>query len=49
MGQWLSVPFILCGIAVMIWAWYRYKGEPAVVATPATPKTKSAKKRHYKK
>ena len=49
MGQWLSVPFILCGVAVMIWAWYRYKGEPAVVATPATPKTKSAKKRHYKK
>ena len=49
MGQWLSVPFILCGIAVMIWAWYRYKGEPAVVATPVTPKTKSAKKRHYKK
>lgn len=51
MGQWLSVPFILCGAAIMLWAWYRYKGEPiAAAATTNAPKNKSAKnKRHYKK
>lgn len=46
MGQWLSLPFILAGIAIMIWAWLRYKGEPApVVATTKEPKHK----RHFKK
>jgi prolipoprotein diacylglyceryltransferase len=50
MGQWLSVPFILIGVAIMLWAWYRYKGEPVLVAQPATPKVKEPKnKRHYKK
>lgn len=49
MGQWLSVPFILIGIAIMIWSWYRYKGEPEVVKS-ATPSAKEPKnKRRYKK
>ena len=46
MGQWLSLPFILAGIAIMIWAWLRYKDEPTpVVATTKEPKHK----RHFKK
>ena len=50
MGQWLSVPFILCGVAIMIWAWYRHKEEPAVVAPQATATEKKPKnKRHFKK
>ena len=50
MGQWLSVPFVLIGASFMVWAWYRYKGEPTPVAQPATPKVKEPKnKRHYKK
>jgi prolipoprotein diacylglyceryltransferase len=48
MGQWLSVPFILAGIAIMLWAWYRYKGEPIAVAKQTTPK-QPKNKRHYKK
>lgn len=48
MGQWLSVPFILAGVAIMLWAWYRYKGEPIAVAEPTTPK-QPKNKRHYKK
>ena len=50
MGQWLSVPFILAGVAFMLWAWYRYKGEPVAVAKATTPGAKQPKnKRHYKK
>lgn len=50
MGQWLSIPFVVVGIAIMVWAWYRYKGEPAVEAAPATPKNKQPKsRRSYKK
>ena len=50
MGQWLSVPFILAGVTFMLWAWYRYKGEPVAVAKAATPGAKQPKnKRHYKK
>ena len=49
MGQWLSMPFILCGVAIMLWAWYRHKGNSAVATAPATPKAKQPKKRVYKK
>ena len=49
MGQWLSVPFILAGIAVMIWAWRRYKGEPKVVVSAAPHAKQTKNKRHYKK
>jgi len=48
MGQWLSVPFILAGIAIIIWAWYRYKGEPVIVHNTATTK-EPKNKRHFKK
>ena len=49
MGQWLSVPFIVAGVAFMLWAWYCHKGEPVAVA-PTAPKAKQPKnKRHYKK
>ena len=48
MGQWLSVPFILCGIAIMLWAWYRYKDEPIVAIKPTTPK-QPKNKRHFNK
>lgn len=51
MGQWLSIPFIIIGTLIMIWAWYRYKTAPepqsAKMATPHTNKSK--KKRHFKK
>ena len=48
MGQWLSVPFILIGVGFMLWAWYRYKGEPIAVAEPTTPKQPN-NKRHFNK
>lgn len=48
MGQWLSVPFILAGVAIMLWAWYRYKGEPIVVVKPTAPK-QPKNKRHFNK
>ena len=48
MGQWLSVPFILIGVAIMLWAWYRYKGEPVAIVKPSAPK-EPKNKRHYKK
>ena len=48
MGQWLSVPFILIGVGFMLWAWYRYKGEPIAVAEPTTPK-QPKNKRHFNK
>ncbi len=48
MGQWLSVPFILCGVAIMLWAWYRYKGEPIAIAKPTAPK-QPKNKRHFNK
>ena len=48
MGQWLSVPFMLCGIAIMLWAWYRYKDEPIVAIKPTTPK-QPKNKRHFNK
>ena len=51
MGQWLSIPFIIIGTLIMIWAWYRYKAAPepqsANMATPHT--NESNKKRHFKK
>ena len=48
MGQWLSVPFILAGVAIMLWAWYRYKGEPIAVAKQTAPK-QPKNKRHFNK
>ena len=48
MGQWLSVPFILAGIAVMFWAWFRYKEQPIIAVAPSHPK-QPKNKRHYKK
>ena len=48
MGQWLSVPFILTGIAIMLWAWFRYKGEPTVVAKPVAPKQPKNKRKFHK-
>ena len=48
MGQWLSVPFILTGIAIMLWAWYRYKDEPIAIAKPTAPKQPKSK-RHFNK
>lgn len=51
MGQWLSIPFIIIGTLIMIWAWYRYKAVPepqsAKMTTPHTNESK--KKRHFKK
>lgn len=51
MGQWLSVPFVLAGVAVMLWAWLRYKGDKKTPASARTSaETKQQKnKRHYKK
>ena len=51
MGQWLSVPFVVAGVAIMTWAWCRYKGETAnTQAISVEPKAKQPKnKRHYKK
>lgn len=48
MGQWLSVPFILAGTAIMIWAWFHHSDEEM---TPhAASEVKSPKnKRHFKK
>jgi prolipoprotein diacylglyceryl transferase len=50
MGQWLSVPFVLCGVAIMIWAWFCHKDEPTAATPTATNKVKTQKnKRHFKK
>ncbi len=48
MGQWLSVPFILTGVAIMLWAWFRYKGEPIVEVKTTAPK-QPKNKRHIRK
>ena len=48
MGQWLSVPFILIGSSVMIWAWYRHKNNPEPQVAHTQSK-ESKKKRHFKK
>ena len=49
MGQWLSVPFILIGSAFMLWAWFRYKGEPTIATTATTTPKQPKNKRHYKR
>ena len=49
MGQWLSVPFILIGSAFMLWAWFRYKGEPTITTTATTAPRQPKNKRHYKR
>ena len=49
MGQWLSVPFILTGVAIMVWAWYRHKNEPAIAEQKAPSTNESKNKRHFKK
>lgn len=43
MGQWLSIPFVLIGIAILVWA-YRHKPVPEPVAAPG-PVKKGAPKR----
>lgn len=43
MGQWLSIPFVLIGIAILVWA-YRRKPVPEPVAAPG-PVKKGAPKR----
>ena len=48
MGQWLSVPFVLCGVAIMLWAWFGHKEEPVAVAKHHEAKTPK-NKRHFKK
>ena len=50
MGQWLSVPFILIGVTMMLWAYSR----KSVVTTPTSPKVAqksltSKNKRRYNK
>ena len=45
MGQWLSVPFIAIGAAIMIWAWFRHKDEPETAKQSAQNKNKH----HFKK
>lgn len=37
MGQWLSIPFVLAGIAILVWAW-RHKPAPAPMTTPGGKK-----------
>ena len=51
MGQWLSVPFILVGVGVMVWAYLRKQPvEKAVASTTTMPKTTQTKnKRHFNK
>ena len=48
MGQWLSVPFVLCGVAIMLWAWFCHKEEPVVVTKNHDAKAPK-NKRHFKK
>ncbi len=43
MGQWLSIPFVMIGIAILVWA-YKYKPAPAPVASSG-PVKKGAPKR----
>ncbi len=48
MGQILSIPFVVAGIAFMLWAWFRHKEQPAI--EPSAPSAKTTKnKRHFKK
>ncbi len=49
MGQWLSIPFVVAGIAFMLWAWFCNKKEDAPVAIKATTDVKQKNKRHFKK
>ena len=49
MGQWLSVPFVLSGVAIMLWAWFSYKGEPATEPKVAQEAKTQKNKRHFKK
>jgi prolipoprotein diacylglyceryl transferase len=49
MGQLLSLPFIVAGIAFMIWAWFS-KRDSAVAEPADAPKAHTQKnKRHFKK
>ena len=51
MGQWLSLPFVLIGIAFMAWALWRGERQPAVEKISSTPasQTTSPKRRKYQK
>ena len=50
MGQWLSLPFVLAGVAIMVWASLR-KPVAESVPTPARKEngTPNKKKRHFNK
>ncbi|MCU0460320.1 MAG: prolipoprotein diacylglyceryl transferase [Bacteroidales bacterium] len=37
MGQWLSIPLVLAGIAILVWA-YNHKAAPAPLTVPGTKK-----------
>lgn len=51
MGQWLSLPFVVAGLAMMIWAYFFNKKSPAVKPSASTAQsTQTTKnKRHFKK
>ena len=51
MGQWLSLPFVLIGIAFMAWALWRGERQPAVEKISSTPasQTTSPKRRKHQK
>lgn len=51
MGQWLSVPFILIGIAMMAWGWFRGDREASqgAVVEPKAAVQSPKKRRHFKR
>ena len=51
MGQWLSLPFVLIGIAFMAWALWRGERQPAVEKISSMPasQTTSPKRRKHQK
>ncbi|HCM58878.1 MAG TPA: prolipoprotein diacylglyceryl transferase [Bacteroidales bacterium] len=36
MGQWLSIPFVIAGIAILVWA-YKHKPAPVAAGAPVKP------------
>ena len=44
MGQWLSLPFVLIGIALMVWSWLRGEKNEVVGVKPSPKGAKSIKK-----
>ena len=47
MGQWLSVPFIIAGVCILVWAYSKKKSSWAT--PPAPPKREKAAPTHYAK